>query len=154
MGKNLIVLMFAGVMLSTTASAQSLITAEALQAGAGTADTVLVSNPGKEGLFFYDAADSLSAHNGGTVIVNSAGRRYKRLYSGALNAKWFGLKEGATVNNSAAINAALAVVKNNQELLIEAGDYYFGAPIVIGLYTSHPASSRSALIVSAATRTS
>jgi hypothetical protein len=42
------------------------------------------------GAFRYDSTDTTTADNGGTVIVDSAGRRWKRQWSGAVNTKWWG----------------------------------------------------------------
>jgi hypothetical protein len=41
------------------------------------------------GLFRYDASDTTTADNGGTVIVDTAGNRWKRQYAGALVDAWF-----------------------------------------------------------------
>lgn len=48
---------------------------------------------GGGGHFLYDSGDTTSVDNGGTVIVDAGGRRYKRPETGAMptNARWFGL---------------------------------------------------------------
>ena len=43
------------------------------------------------GVFRYDSTDTTTADNGGTVIVDAAGRRWKRQALGPTFAKWFGL---------------------------------------------------------------
>lgn len=64
----------------------------ALRAYVGNATQVRITNDGIAGFFYYDAADAVSADNGGTVIVSANGRRWKRLYEGSVNVKWFGAK--------------------------------------------------------------
>lgn len=49
-----------------------------------------VSERGKEGLFFYDASDTTSVDNAGTIVVSSSGARFKRVYSNWIDARWFG----------------------------------------------------------------
>jgi len=61
------------------------------------------------GAFRYDASDTTTADNAGTVIVDAAGRRWKRQYSGAINVRWFGATGlDATADQSTAIFAAVA----------------------------------------------
>lgn len=62
----------------------------ALRAYTGRAAQVRITSAGIAGFFYYDAADTVSADNGGTVIVSSNGRRWKRLFDGAVNVRWFG----------------------------------------------------------------
>jgi hypothetical protein len=45
---------------------------------------------GGGGLFIYDSQDGASADNGGTVIVDTCGRRWKRSYTGRATAAMFG----------------------------------------------------------------
>jgi hypothetical protein len=42
------------------------------------------------GTFRYDSTDTTTADNGGTVIVDTAGRRWKRQWSGYVQTKWWG----------------------------------------------------------------
>jgi hypothetical protein len=60
------------------------------------------------GLFRYDASDTTTADDGGTVIVDAAGNRWKRQYdqNGALT--WFGARIDNTTNDAAALTAANA----------------------------------------------
>lgn len=56
------------------------------------------------GLFLLDVVDTTSPDNGGTVLVDGLGRRWKRQFSGGLIPTWFGavpdyyLSNGITVN--------------------------------------------------------
>lgn len=61
-----------------------------LRAYTGRATGVRITQSGLAGFFQRDDADTISADNGGTIIVDGAGRRWKRLYSEPLNIKWFG----------------------------------------------------------------
>jgi hypothetical protein len=67
------------------------------------------------GTFRYDSTDTTTADNGGTVIVDTAGRRWKRQWSGPVEITWFGAISYSTkvaamagVDSYAAISAALA----------------------------------------------
>ena len=96
---------------------------------------------GGAGIFRVDSADTTSADNGGTVLMDASGRRWKREYSGAVNVKWFGaIADSATYTNvgtnssaafQAAINAALAI---GRDVYVPAGRYHayaltWGLPI-------------------------
>lgn len=78
---------------------------------------------GGGGLFYWDGA-STEADNGGTIIqaIGIATGRWKRVYSGAINAKWFGAKgDGVTDDTVAIQNAVNASV--NSSLYISSGNY-------------------------------
>lgn len=48
------------------------------------------------GIFRYDASDTTTADNGGTIIVDAAGNRWKRQFNGgAIRSSWFGSTETA-----------------------------------------------------------
>ena len=59
---------------------------------------------GGGGDFFWDSS-STDADNGGTIfqVTGVTTGRWKRLYSGALNVKWFGAVKGEDDDNSIAI---------------------------------------------------
>jgi len=58
------------------------------------------------GLFTRDDADTTSADNGGTIIVASNGKRWKRIFDGAVNVLWFGAVGDGIANDYAAFLAA------------------------------------------------
>jgi hypothetical protein len=58
------------------------------------------------GTFRYDASDTTTADNGGTVIVDAAGRRWKRQYQGPFEVAWFGNDASAWTAAIAAADAA------------------------------------------------
>lgn len=70
---------------------------------------------GHQGSFYLDPLDTTTADNGGTVIVASDGGRWKRVYSGALMAEWFGIGYGE-VNSNAGVRAALAALPDGGAL--------------------------------------
>lgn len=63
---------------------------------------------GGGGIFYWDATMS-TGDNGGTIIVptGSITGRWKRVYSGPVNVKWFGAMGNDSNNDAPAINAAI-----------------------------------------------
>lgn len=89
----------------------------ALRAYTGTLKSVYVTGvigtakpKGIAGSFALDSTDSTSADNGGTILVDALGRRWKRQYSGIPSVLWWGAKpdwNGTTgTDNTAALQAA------------------------------------------------
>jgi hypothetical protein len=67
----------------------------------------LSSPDGTSGMFIRMDGDATSADNGGTVIVDASGRRWKRIYSGSLDVRVFGAKGDGTTDDAPAIQAAI-----------------------------------------------
>lgn len=87
--------------------------------------SVRITDAGKEGVFRIDAADLSSTDNLGTILVTAKGHRYKREYSGAASAAWFGVTPTATD-----ISAALQLAINaTSDLFIPDGSYNQLAPV-------------------------
>ena len=109
----------------------------ALRAYTGRATGVRITQTGLAGFFQRDDADTISADNGGTIIVDASGRRWKRLFSGSLNVMWFGANgdwNGTTGTDNyeaiqGAINAADMLVVGKVE--IPRGSYYISKPIEV-----------------------
>lgn len=73
------------------------------------------------GLFERDTSDSTSADNGGTVILDSLSRRWKRLFDGAINVRWF------EADNTGATSCLAAVTAAWDYCLAKGLDLYFPA---------------------------
>ena len=96
-----------------------------LRAYSGRATSVRITTVGIAGFFKRDASDTTSADNGGTVIVDAIDRRWKRVFSGALNLKWFGALGNNSADDTAAILAAkaAAVASLPCTIIVPAGTY-------------------------------
>jgi hypothetical protein len=122
--------------ISINVHAQTQITIGALRALATASTTApyFISDPGREGLFSYDANDRYTLDNGGTVIVSGT-KRYKRVYSGGIDIRWFGGVadfNGTTgTDNAPAINAAMNAAVTNQNVIIPAGAWYIQSTITL-----------------------
>jgi hypothetical protein len=136
--KKLQVLLLVGTLLGAApAFSQIQTTIASLRTiTASTTTPYFITDPGREGLFYYDSKDLTSADNGGTVIVNGT-KRFKRMYSGALDVRWFGMKGdwngSAGTDNTAAFLAALAAAGKNQVVVVPQGGYYVKGSIALPL---------------------
>lgn len=65
---------------------------------------------GVAGVFVRDDTDHASADNGGTILVDVLGHRWKRVFDGDHNPHWFGARGGG-VDDSIAINAACSAIE-------------------------------------------
>lgn len=133
-------LVLGSLMLSVQAYSQVQTTLAGLRtiSPASTTQSYLVTDAGREGLFYYDAKDATSPDNGGTVIVNGS-KRYKRVYSGPIDARWFGMKAdysgGTGTDNTAALMAAINAATRNQVVMIPNGAYYIKSIIALPITT-------------------
>lgn len=80
----------------------------ALRAYTGRAKVVRITDSRFAGLFILDAADTTTADNGGTLIVGTDGRRWKRIYVGSLRVDWFGAVGDGVTDDTLAIRNAIA----------------------------------------------
>lgn len=74
---------------------------------------------GGEGYFYLDSADTTTTDDGGVVLVDSSGRRWKRSYDGAIMAAWYGVKDGTDI--SAALQSV--VTKGGGQIFVKDGQY-------------------------------
>jgi hypothetical protein len=95
--------------------ALSLASYTALRAYTGTSKYVQITgylvtaNPSATaGFFTRDDSDTTSADNGGTIIVSSDDTRWKRVYSGMIEARWFGAVGDGTSHPLSEYFASLA----------------------------------------------
>lgn len=102
----------------------------ALRTFTGTESHVQIVADGITGLFKYDPVDTTTVDNGGTVIVDGAGRRWKRVFDGVVSVLWFGAVGDGVTNNSPAI--LLAINANVKTLYFPSGSYVFESGLTLG----------------------
>ncbi|ELX09072.1 hypothetical protein Jab_2c11320 [Janthinobacterium sp. HH01] len=124
---------FAAIAAIPAAHAQTAMTIAQLQASTVCSTPAYITDVGKEGMFVASSDTSHEANGGTTLWCNAGGQTkklYKRIYDSTINAKWFGLTEGAT-DNSAAVQNAIDAARNGQEVLIPEGRYQFQNSITL-----------------------
>lgn len=81
---------------------------------------------GGDGVFVRDDADATTADNGGTVLIDAAGRRWKRVFNGEVLLLWFCERGDGVSDYTTPLRAASQLaVDNDLDLVIEAGVYNF-----------------------------
>lgn len=86
---------------------------------------------GGGGVFYYDAAAS-DADNGGTIFAPNAGAgRWLRVYSGAVNVKWFGATGDGSTDDTSSVQACIS---GGGEIIFPAGTYMHG-PLTVSAKT-------------------
>jgi hypothetical protein len=88
------------------------------------------------GQWFYDASDSTSTDNTGTVIVTSGGKRFKRIYSESVDAKWFGIvndgdETALTGTDNATLLQQIFSIVDGTGLTVILDGKFFISPIII-----------------------
>lgn len=107
------------------------ITLEDLRLYTGGASKVILSYNGTEGVFKVDLTDTTSLDNTGTIVIDGLNRRWKRQYTGAIHATWFGLGLSAANNHTVLSNiltlmasdASLTGQYGSGELLLPKGNF-------------------------------
>jgi len=99
-----------------------------------------ISDPGKEGSFVFDRqVRDQSTDNGGTIIVNTALQQFRRVYSGYIDARWFGVVADAIVpqrgnlvrgtDNTPALQRAINAAEDGEPVVVPAGKCLFATPL-------------------------
>jgi len=107
--------------------------AELRSLSAAPAEFYVVTDPGQEGVFRFDPADVSSADDTGMVIVSATGARFKRIFQGAFNVKWFGAKGDNASDDTLSIQAAVNAAQNRGSVVyFPSSDFYLiSSPILI-----------------------
>lgn len=100
-----------------------------LRAYTGTATSIYVDGrsnvfDGGFGYFDLDATDTVSADNGGTIIVDANGGRWKRRLAGEINLLWFATGDGVTSDYAALVAAHNALPSNGGRIYAPGGRSY------------------------------
>lgn len=88
---------------------------------------------GGGGTFYYDSSSSATP-NGGTIIAPDSGSgRWIRIYSGAINVRWFGAKGDNSNDDTAEIQAAIDYAESLSRATVyaPAGRYLVSATLTI-----------------------
>lgn len=89
-----------------------------LRAYTGRASSVRITTHGISGYFLCDATDTTSIDNGGSILIDALGRRWKRIFSGAGMVRWFGADNTGFNDSSPAI---MACIKACKHAVVESG---------------------------------
>jgi len=84
----------------------------ALRNYTGSNKVVFITSQSIAGEFVYDSTDTSSADNGGTIIVSTNGKRWKRKDSRFVSVKWFGAVGDGVTNDTQPISNAIATGKS------------------------------------------
>lgn len=85
---------------------------------------------GGGGIFRYDSGSAETVNTGTVFAPNVGAGRWLRLYSGAVNVKWFGAKGDGLTNDRAAIQAAIDAVAE-ADLSVGSGEVYFPSSVYV-----------------------
>lgn len=125
-----------GAELQDASTALQLADYDALRAYAGNRKSVYITGylvsaapSGIAGMFVRDDADTTTADNGGTVIVATNGKRWRRTHDGVLNAHWFGAKGNGVADDRPPIQVAIDYANSmgGGSVFVPPGTYVLGA---------------------------
>lgn len=87
---------------------------------------------GGGGDFYFDPKSKEIANSGTIIKSNTTNGMFKRLYSGALNVLWFGVKRNVFEDQAAPLNKAIEYAyKNHDAVFVPNGMYYVKSTISI-----------------------
>lgn len=101
-----------GTLQDIADNAKTLQSYSALRAYTGRASGANITSGGVAGRFQRDLGDTTSADNGGTIIVDGSGRRWKRLFAGDVNVVWFEATGNGSTDDALAIQRAINFIKS------------------------------------------
>lgn len=110
----------------------------------------LTAGDGGGGEFFVRAAGGGEVENSGTTFELADGRFAQRIYSGEINAKWFGATGDGVTDDTAAIQAAIdhaAYISKENRVFIPSGEYLTTDVIHLGYGVSYAGSPYTSLDV-------
>lgn len=117
-------------------SAKPMADYAALRAYTGRATSVRITQTGLAGFFARVAGDASSPDNGGTIIVDALGRRWRRLYDGKIIVTWFGADPTYTSDSTAAFQAAIVAGGfDGCDVYAPNGTYKISGTIYMGAYS-------------------
>lgn len=122
-GNSKIYLLDPGIAQITTVAGLRLTTSP-------TASAIYHTTDYGKGDWYYDATDVSSADNTGTILVAGT-KRFKRIYAGALNPKWFGAKGDGVTDDIAAFDLMIAANPVGGHVTIPAGDFRISRTLVL-----------------------
>jgi hypothetical protein len=102
----------------------------------------------QQGYWYYDPSDATSTDNTGTILVDVAGHRYKRIFSGLLNVLWFGAKGDGTTDNTAIITTATLAAYNNGLYFPGGNNFHISSLITTPLINTYWIGQDSTSIIS------
>ncbi|MFA6083816.1 NosD domain-containing protein [Mucilaginibacter sp.] len=86
-----------------------------------TTDQYYTTDIGQQGFWYFDASDTISTDNTGTILRDTAGDVFKRVNDGVIELSWFGVV--GVGNESALIQAAINAAEG-KNLYINKGVFY------------------------------
>ena len=87
---------------------------------------------GASGTYKVKSSDTTSTDNGGTILVDSTGRRWHRVFTGEINAAWFGAVGDNATDNAIALQSAINyTISCKSSLYIPTGTYLVSAGLVV-----------------------
>lgn len=100
----------------------------------GRAKSVRITENLHEGIFSSDPYDFISIDDGGTIIVDAAGRRWRRRFSGPVHSAWFeGIDPTGRLYSTDAMQKAInAAVASSGVLQMYTGQYKLGNYMLSG----------------------
>lgn len=88
---------------------------------------------GGYGAFKVDMYDTTSADNGGTILVDPLGRRWKRVFIGEVHAQWFCAGDGVADDTTQLQKAVNFAIAKKIPLYLNNGDYKYSSLDLTGI---------------------